>query len=254
MESAAAALRSHVRRRPWHWAGGTGLFALAAALAVYIALEGDLPEHFVHLRKAVITVVRRFGAPGSLGLLYLEESGIPLPVPGDVYVAYLGHVGAGATVRLLGSWLAIIAIVTAGSTNLYFISRRWGSRLLAHPLAAVLHLEPHRIERAERWFARWGMLTMIFGRHIPGFRVPLTVVAATVRFPYRLFAPAVAISTALWSGVLLLLAAQYGRQVLHFVGTHSWVYAVGTVVVLGIVGYVVFGWYRAASTDNPRAS
>ena len=97
-------------------------------------------------------------------------------------------------------------------------------------------------------------MAMIFGRHIPGFRVPLTVVAATVGFPYRRFAPAVAISTGIWSGALLLLAAQYGKQVLHFVGTHSWVYAVGTVVVLGIVGYVVFGWYRAAPTDRPPAS
>lgn len=254
MESAPAALRAHVLRRPWHWAGAAGLLVLAAGLAVYIALEGDLPERFVHLRKAVITVIRHYGAPGSLGLLYVEESGIPLPVPGDVYVAYLGHVASGSAARLLGSWLATVAIVTAGSSNLYLISRRWGSRLLAHPLAAVLHLDSGRIETAERWFARWGMLAMIFGRHIPGFRVPLTVVAATVKFPYRRFAPAVAISTAIWSGVLLLLAAQYGRAVLHFVATHSWVYAVGTIVVLGIGGYVVFGWSRAASNNNERAS
>jgi membrane protein DedA with SNARE-associated domain len=248
MESVPADLRGRVPRRAWWWAGGAGVVALLAGLVGYIALEGDLAEQFVHLRKGLIAVVRHFGAPGSLGLLYMEESGIPLPMPGDVYIAYLGHLSAGSPVRLLGAWLATVAIVTAGSTNLYLISRRWGSRLLAHPLAAPLHLAPHRLEKAERWFARWGMLAMIFGRHIPGFRVPLTVVAATVRFPYRLFALAVAISTAIWSGVVLLLVLYYGPAVAHFVGRHSWVYAVGTVIVLGIAGYIVYGWSRATTS------
>jgi len=168
------------------WLTIAAIVALLGAAAIYLIIEGDLAENFVDLRDWFRGILRHFGAPGSLALLYIEESGVPLPVPGDVYVIYLGHLAAGYWPRLLGYWLAIIGIVVAGSTNLYWISRRWGVKLIEHPLVRVVHLEPARLEKAQAWFDRWGVLAVIFGRHIPGFRVPLTLVAGTLKFPYRL--------------------------------------------------------------------
>ncbi|MBO0838097.1 MAG: hypothetical protein J2P28_21640, partial [Actinobacteria bacterium] len=65
-----------------------GLTLLLFAVAF---LEGDLPEEFGDATTVVRGLLRHFGVPGSLALLYLEESGVPLPAPGDVYVLYLGH-------------------------------------------------------------------------------------------------------------------------------------------------------------------
>jgi len=221
--------------------------ALLAAAAIYLIVEGDLTENFVDLRDAFAGILRRFGAPGSLALLYIEESGVPLPVPGDVYVIYLGHLAAGYWTHLLGYWLAIIGVVVAGSTNLYWISRRWGVRLIEHPLARVFHLEPARLEKAKVWFDRWGVLAMIFGRHIPGFRVPLTVVAGTLKFPYRLFVPSVAVSTAIWAGVFLLIGDKLGGAIARFSGRNTWVYAVGTILLLGAIGFLAWRASRAMS-------
>jgi len=227
--------------------------ALLAAAAIYLIVEGDLTENFVDLRDAFAGILRRFGAPGSLALLYIEESGVPLPVPGDVYVIYLGHLAAGYWPHLVGYWLAIIGIVVAGSTNLYWISRRWGVKLIQHPLARVFHLEPARLEKAKVWFDRWGVLAMIFGRHIPGFRVPLTVVAGTLKFPYRLFVPSVAISTAIWAGVFLLIGDRLGGAIARFSGRNAWVYAVGTVLLLGAIG--LLGWRASrAMAEAPKAA
>lgn len=231
---------------------GTGV-VLILALAVYISLEGNLTEGFLDLRDGFAAFVRHYGAAGSLALLYIEESGVPLPVPGDVYVAYLGHVSRGSWTHLIGSWLAIITVVTAGATNLYFISRRWGNKLIEHPLARVFHLEPARLEKARVWFDRWGVLAMIFGRHIPGFRVPLTVVAGTLGFPYHLFAPSVAVSTAVWAGVLLLVGDKLGGAIARFISGHSWIYAVGTVLLLGAISFLAVRASRAMREPN-RAS
>jgi membrane protein DedA with SNARE-associated domain len=225
---------------------GTGI-ALLAAIAIYVSLEGGITENFVDLRDWFGGFVRRYGAAGSLGLLYIEESGVPLPVPGDVYVIYLGHLAAGYWPHLLGYWLAIIGVVVAGSTNLYWISRRWGIRLIEHPLARVFHLEPARLEKAKVWFDRWGVLAMIFGRHIPGFRVPLTVVAGTLKFPYRLFVPSVAVSTAIWAGIMLLVGDKLGGAIARFTGRHTWIYAVGTVLLLGAIGFLAWRASRAMS-------
>jgi membrane protein DedA with SNARE-associated domain len=224
------------------------------AIAVFVAIEADLGESFIDIRDWVFEVVRRFGVGGSLALLYIEESGVPLPVPGDVYVTYLGHQARGSNWHLFASWLAVIAVVVAGSTNLYWISRRWAPRLIKHRIGRALHLDEHRMQVAHRWFQRWGVLAMIFGRHVPGFRVPLTVVAATVRFPYRLFVPSVAVSTAIWAGVFIILGDRFGRGIADFLSSHAWVYAVGTLIVVGLVVYVAIGVFRPFSRASQSGS
>jgi membrane-associated protein len=221
--------------------------ALLAAIAIYVSFEGGITDNFIDLRDWFRGFVRDYGAAGSLALLYIEESGVPLPVPGDVYVAYLGHLSAGNWTRLISSWLAIIAVVTAGASNLYLISRRWGGVLIRHPLARVFHIEPARLEKAKVWFDRWGVLAMIFGRHIPGFRVPLTVVAGTLKFPYRLFAPSVAVSTAIWAGALLLVGDKLGGAIARFSAGHVWIYAVGTILLVGAIAFIAFKASRAIS-------
>jgi membrane-associated protein len=244
--------RSVSSRRAWRWAGVASVVAIVVAIAVFVAIEGDVGESFIDIRDWVFQVVRRFGVFGSLALLYIEESGVPLPVPGDVYVTYLGHEARDSTWHLIASWLAVIAVVVAGSTNLYLISRRWGPRLVKHRLGRALHLDEHRLQVAHQWFQRWGVLAMIFGRHVPGFRVPLTVVAATVGFPYRLFAPSVAVSTAIWAGVFIILGDRFGRGIATFLSSHAWVYAIGTLIVVGVVVYVAIGVFRPTSRESKR--
>ena len=185
-------------------------------------LQGDLPEEFADLASWVNRLLKRFGVGASLFLLYIEESGVPLPVPGDVYVIYLGQVSAGSPSSLIASWLAIIAVVVAGSSNLYLVSRGWGGRLLRGRLGALLHLDPEGITRAERWFGRWGPLAIIFGRHVPGFRVPITVLAGTLEVRYPVFAASVAVSTAAWSGIWLLVGDRVAPVLVRFLTGNRW--------------------------------
>src|ERR1700730_16209706 len=132
----------------------------------------------------------RYGPPASLVLLYVEESGVPIVIPGDVYIAYLGKLATGSAPKLVASWLGIIAVVLAGSSNLYWISRLWGRRLLGQPrVSALLRLDADRLVQAEGWLRRWGVLAIIFGRHVPGLRIPITVVAGTLKVPYTTFLP-----------------------------------------------------------------
>jgi membrane-associated protein len=234
-------------------------WALAAAILVlavvsyFAAAEADLlPENLTEVFQGFGSFVKRFGAPGSLVLLYIEESGVPLPVPGDVYVLYLGNLTKGSAGLLFAAWLAIIAVVVAGSSNLYLISRRWGPRLVEHPLARAFHIEPEGLEKAGRWFNRWGILAVVFGRHVPGFRVPITVVAGTLGFPYRLFAPAVAVSTGIWARVFLYLGARFGHAASGLLGRHSWIYIVGAVVVVGLVLFFLARLVMASRTAVKR--
>jgi membrane-associated protein len=229
------------RNRRW-----VAIAVVALILLGVGVVEGDLADDLTQAGNLVASLLDRFGAVACLALLYIEESGVPLPVPGDFYIAFMGKLYAGSLSSLLTAWLAIIAVVVAGSSNLYWISRRWGPRLLRKPsVARLLRLDGERLERAHRWFDRWGALAIIFGRHLPGFRITITVIAGTMRVPYRVFAPSVAVSTAIWAAVGLWLGATLGQSLGHVLSANTWIYLVGfAALILLLAALLVRTWRR----------
>lgn len=224
---------------------------LAVALVFLLGegLEGDFFEQLGDLGELGHRAVTAFGSPGAVALLYIEESGLPLPIPGDVWVVYLGVHTGGDGWKLLAAWLVIIVVVVAGSTNLYLISRRYGHRLVESGFGRLLHLTPERIAQAEQGMRRWGALMVIFGRHIPGFRIPITVVAGSFELPYRIFAPSVAVSTAIWAGVWLALAVRFGPTAIHVLTGHRLVYVVAVLVVALVVGVAAVRIWSRSGRD-----
>jgi membrane protein DedA with SNARE-associated domain len=213
---------------------------VAAAILAIVLLESDFWADLVH-------VARRLTVAGSFLGLYLEESGVPLPVSGDVLVVYLGHHVSGSTRLLVLTWLGLVATVLAGSSNLYFISRRWGRQLVEGRLGLLLHVTPARLATAERWFGRWGAPAIIFGRHVFGFRVPVTVAAGVFRVPYHVFAISVAVSTAVWAAVWLWLGVEFGRQIAVFLAGHRWAYSL---LLLGLAAGVGAALLRAVRGES----
>jgi len=225
---------------------------LALLLLIIAVLEGDIPEAVADLGGLIGGVLNRYGAPASFILLYVEESGVPIVIPGDVYVAYLGKLAAGSAPKLIASWLGIIAVVLAGSSNLYWASRLWGRRLLGHPrVSALLRLDADRIAQAEGWLRRWGVLAIIFGRHVPGLRIPITVVAGALRVPYTTFLPSVAVSSAVWAAVGLWLGATFGRSIGSFLTGNALIYLLVVVATVLVVAFALIQiWRRSRRPDS----
>jgi membrane protein DedA with SNARE-associated domain len=229
--------------------------AAVVALLVFAILEGDLPELFRDGTYFVGHLLRHFGPAAAFGLLFAEESGVPMPMPGDVFVMYVGHHTVHSLLTWLAGWLGLIAVVVLGASILYWISQRWGRSLVEHRLAKVLHLTPAKIDHAERWFARWGVWTLVFGRHIPGLRVPLTVAAGIFRVRYRVFIASVAVSTAVWAGFFMTLGAVFGGRIGHLLGLHRSGYVILPLVVMLAFGvYLVILLRRTAPAGNPPSS
>jgi membrane protein DedA with SNARE-associated domain len=167
-----------------------------------------------------------------------------------VFVAYVGaHVP-----RNLGSWviawLALIGVVVLGATNLFFVSRRFGRRLAEGRFAHLVHLSPERLRRAERWFDRYGVFAIIFGRHIPGFRVPITVAAGVFKIRYPVFAASVAVSTAIWAGIVLIIGINFGPRMEAFLRLHREIVLLWAVVVVVMVFFIVRRRHPAAPASS----
>ena len=243
---AVAAIAARRRR----WTVGV-IVAAVVALLIFAILEGDLPELVRDGASFVGHVLRQFGLVAAFGLLYLEESGVPMPMPGDVFVMYIGHHAGHGLLTWLAAWLGLIAVVVLGASNLFWISQRWGRSIVEHRLAQVLHLTPARIDRAERWFARYGVWTLVFGRHIPGLRVPLTVAAGIFRVPYGVFIASVAISTAVWAGFFLMLGAVFGGRIGHLLQLHREGYVILPAVIVLAFGVYLLVLLRRTAKAQP---
>jgi len=206
----------------------------------------DLLQHFL-ASKAVL-------AP--LLLLFVEECGIPLPINGDIILAYTGY-RLSLNPNGPGIWSAFFAAQFAallGSTVLFFLSRRWG-QVVIYKLGRFIFLKEKHIKKAEQLFARWGVLAIIVGRHIPGLRIPVTIFAATSGVKYPVFIVSTFISTSVWILFYLLagrrIGASFHAEIQQYVGA-----TVGVVVglVLLFIAIHIVGEIREHRKENEQKS
>ncbi len=202
-----------VRRRLLLAALAVAVVLTALALALY---EGDVPE----LAGDMVEALPKLSPLAPFFLLFIEEAGVPILMPGDVLIMYVAHHLPDSAGWWAAAWVGFTLCSTAGASVLYFIARRWGRPLVAGPLGKVLHLTPERLARAEQWFVRWGPWTVVFGRHIFGFRVPVTVAAGLFGVRFEVFVASVAASAVVWVGFFLLVGATLGEPVARFLEAH----------------------------------
>jgi membrane protein DedA with SNARE-associated domain len=238
------------RLTPWRIAAGALVVVLVIGVMVLL-VENDASGQAPETDDSIGTILRQDGYLVGFALIYIEESGVPLFIPGDAFLAYVGHRLPHNVPVFLAAWIGFVLAVTFGATNLYLLSRRYGRRLLEHRVASFLHLTPARLDSAESSFRRWGPWALIFGRHILGLRVPLTVAAGVLKLPYRTFAISVAVSSAAWAGVFLLLGLLFGNSVERSIRSSPLIYGAAGAAIVAVVVVVAVVRSRRSPTEGP---
>ena len=116
--------------------------------------------------------------------VFLEELGLPMPIPTDILIVIAGADG-GRSLPRLALWFVLLSVASAlGSSGLYFAVRR-GGRPLVERFGRYVHLGPDQLARAERTLERSGWLGIAVGRAIPGLRYVTVIACGLLRVPYR---------------------------------------------------------------------
>lgn len=150
--------------------------------------------------------IAQYGLAALFVPLVIEEAGVWLPVPGDVFVMYFGYRASQAPLPLVAALPALAVVtgaVTCGSFILYMVTRRFRDRVLR--LGRLVHLHERRLHWMEGWVQRHGVRAIVPGRLIPGLRIPTTVVAGLFDMPAERFVPAAVVGGAVWAGFYLVL-------------------------------------------------
>ena len=181
--------------------------------------------------------------------ILLEESGFPIPIPGDTLVTLAGI----QTPHTIGHAISVVGVssvaVFLGSSVLFTVVRRGGRPLLTRYGKYVL-LNERRLAQMEKWFARRGRAVVIVGRLIPGLRIPTTIMAGISGMAYSEFALTVAIAAVIWSAFYYALGSALGRTgplILALVADvlddiPRWFFVLGLVILLASACLGAISW------------
>jgi membrane-associated protein len=137
--------------------------------------------------------------------LVFAESGILLGffLPGDTVLFAAGLLSGGSHPRLSLPILIVVVVTAAitGDAVGYWFGRRAGLR--AKPEHRVLN--PSNLERAQRFYDRYGAFAVVAARWIPWVRVLTPVLAGAARMSYPRFLTANAVGAVSWGAGLLVL-------------------------------------------------
>ena len=193
-------------------------------------------------------VVRDLGLPGIFGLMTAESALIPIPSEATMLFAgfdvqqgefsLFAVTAAGVLGNLLGSWIAY-AIGYFGRIELIEKHGKW------------LHIRKSSLDRADRWFERWGIWAVFFGRMLPIVRTFISLPAGVARMPFWRFTVATVLGCIPWVFLLAFVGKQVGGQWHKWKDALSYVdYAVAAAIVVGIV-YLVVRWWRRRGRTEP---
>ena len=222
----------------WHVVVGAVLL-LGVIAGIALLVEHDAAGQAPTADASIADLLKRHGYLVGFLLVYVEESGVPLFISGDAFLLYVGHRLPRNVPALVAAWLGMILAVVLGASNLYLLARRYRRRLLGHRIAGMLHLTPDRMLRAEATFRRWGPWALIVGRHVPGLRIPLTVIAGILELDYRVFAISVAVSSATWTAAFLTLGAVFGDDVVRSLRSSPLLYALALLAIVAVAAGIV---------------
>lgn len=153
--------------------------------------------------------------------------------------------------------LSLVGIIVAGvfgdmlGASIAYTIGYYGRRELLERQGGKLHVSSRRLDRAHRWFERWGAPAVFFSRMIPFVRAAFPYAAGVAEMPFASFFGFAFFGSVVWISALGILGRAVGenwstwRRHLEYVD-----YAVVAIVVLGIAWLIV----RRVRSGKPEAA
>jgi len=206
------------------------------------------------------------GSHGAYAVFLLMAIDAVFPAASELVMLYAGAVAAGVFssahhVSLFGAKIgfgaaAYVVMALAGTLGYLVgaIAGWWiglrGGRPLLERHGRWLHLGPERLERAERWFGRWGNVGVLIGRLTPLVRSFVSIPAGVFEMRLAPYSVLTLIGSAIWA--FAIAGAGYGLGSSYERFNHDFRYAEYAVLagVLVLAAYLVYRLTNAAKVTR----
>ncbi|KDB05308.1 alkaline phosphatase [Defluviimonas sp. 20V17] len=183
-------------------------------------------------------VISTLGYGGIALLMAIESACVPLP--SEIIMPFSGYLVSTGRFSLL-----MVATVGAigcniGSTLAYLVGA-YGGRPLVDRWGRYVLLSPADLDRAERYFARYGSVTVFVGRLLPVVRTFISLPAGIARMPFARFQIYTFLGSWPWCFALAYVGLKLGEAWNRSPALRRAMHALDGVVLIALLAGAI--WY-----------
>lgn len=186
-----------------------------------------------------------------LALMLINSCGVPFP--SEVIMPVAGVLAATGHFNIVAVIVAGIAGNVIGALIAYSLARRFGRPLLLGP-GKRIGISASHLDLADKWFDRYGLPTVFFGRMLPVICTYISFPAGLAKVQPVWFAVLSLLGSTVWVTFLGVLGYEVGANYTKVSGPISKI-AIGfaVLIVIAVVVWYIRGRRRAASRSNAGA-
>lgn len=207
----------------------------------------SLTEPLVNLATNAISTLGLGGV-----LLLMTMTGV-IAVPGtEPTMLFAGFDAYKGTLSLPAVIIAGVVGDVLGATIAYTIGY-YGREGLLERQGSKLHVSKRRLERAHRWFARYGSPVMLVSRWMPVVRAAFPYAAGVGKMRFKRFVLFTTLGSIPWVAGLAILGREVGRNWQNWRHHLEYVDYVGAAVLVAAIVYLIFRVRRARGVRHDPA-
>lgn len=160
------------------------------------------------------------------------------PIPGDTVVLFGAYLVGRGELSVIPVFLTTVAGSFIGFMAVYYLGLKKGRSFFSKNGSSLR--SAHRLEKAERWFGRYGPKVVLANRFLAGVRSVVALAAGIGKMPTGKVALYSAISIGIWNGLIIYAGILVGANwlaVKTILSTYSRV--VLTVIILILFGFLI---------------
>jgi len=157
----------------------------------------------------IIYVISSLGYGGIVLLMAIESANIPLP--SEIIMPFSGFLIAQGQFNLWWVGLAGAVGCLVGSVLSYFLGA-WGGRPLIEKYGKYILISHHDLDLADRWFNKYGEITVFFARLLPVIRTFISFPAGISRMNFWKFSLYSFLGSLPWSLALAYIGQRMGEN------------------------------------------
>ena len=197
----------------------------------------------------LIAYILHHGYLAIFFLVFLQEIGVPNPVPNDFVLLYSGYLAYTGTLHFWAVFFTAVAADLIGTAVVYTVFYFFGKVLLERK-PRWLPISRERVEKLTADFSKKGWWGIYLGRLIPYLRGYTSVAAGLLEVKPRIYLLMVFFSAVTWSGGYVLVGKLMGQRWKEVIAMIGGARAVILIIVAIALIFIIRRFLLKRQRDN----
>ena len=190
----------------------------------------------------MVGLITQYGLALVFANVLMQQMGLPIPALPTLIVA--GALAADGKISALALFAVAFIACAISDATWYTVGRLFGRRVMK--LLCRISLSPEScLRQSEYLFHRWGNLTFVLAKFVPGLLMISPAMAGTMRLTGWSFALLDGLGAAIWAGVAIGTGILFHHEISQLIGHLEELGGIA-IAVIGVLlgGYVARRWWQ----------